>query len=153
MNKLQIHHRQAFATAHQRPPPSASRHDVAQRRAQKLVCPLAKSRRGQCTQCRACITRPATTARRTRIHQGGLGSDRKCLQINGANGSHGNEEGEGARALVCTYTGGEPRHALERDDKMLLSLQQLPPSDEDVTHHLSFLYPTTQWPTTMPTSA
>ena len=88
-----------------------------------------------------------TTARRTRIHQSGLGSDRKRRQINEANGSHGNEEGEGARALVCMYTGGELRHALERNDKVLLSLQQLLPSDEDVTHHLSFLYPTTQWPT------
>ena len=53
-----------------------------------------------------------------------------------------------ARALVCMYTGGELRHALERDDKVLLSLQQLTPSDEDVTHHLSFLYSSTQWPTT-----
>ena len=52
------------------------------------------------------------------------------------------------------YTGGELRHALERDDKVLLSLQQLTPSDEDITHHLSFLYSsTTQWPTTMLTSA
>ena len=58
-----------------------------------------------------------------------------------------------ARALVCIYTGGELRHALEHNDKVLLSLQQLPPSDEDVTHHLSFLYSSTQWPTTMPTSA
>ena len=108
MNKLQIHHRQAFATAHQGPPPSASRHDVAQRQAQKLVCPLAKSRGGQRTQCRACITRSMTIARRTRIHQSGLGSDRKCRQINEASGSHGNEEGEGARARssACTLAAG-----------------------------------------------
>ena len=88
-----------------------------------------------------------TTARRTRIHQSGLGSDRKCRQINEASGSHGNEEGEGARArvLVCMYTGGRLRHALERDDKVLFSLQQLLPSDEDVTHHLSFLYSPTEF--------
>ena len=58
-----------------------------------------------------------------------------------------------ARALVCMYTGGRLRHALERDDKVLLPLQQLLPSNEDITHHLSFLCSSTQWPTTTLTSA
>ena len=88
-----------------------------------------------------------------RGHARTLGSDRKRRQINEANGSHDNKEGEGARALVCMYTGGKLRHALERDNKVLLSLQQLLPSNEDITHHLSFLCSSTQWPTTTLTSA